>query len=69
MSILERPRFSESSSIVSNVLEGVSFLQLFREQVHKYPREIIIVDQSRHVTYSELDKKSDLLAKYLRKKG
>lgn len=69
MSVLKSSRSSKSSSIASNLLENASFLQLFREQAHKHASQTIVIDQSKHITYSELDKKSDNFARYLRKNG
>ncbi|WP_288736153.1 non-ribosomal peptide synthetase [uncultured Parabacteroides sp.] len=49
--------------------DGDTFLDLFRKQVQKAPERIAVVDQIGHITYQELDERSDSLAAELIKIG
>jgi amino acid adenylation domain-containing protein len=49
--------------------DSQNFLELFREQAESNSESVIVVAGSRSVTYGELDRKSDALAKYLRTVG
>lgn len=46
-----------------------NFIQLFRKQALASPDRVIIVAQDRSITYDELNRKSDAVAKHLRKQG
>ena len=46
-----------------------NFIQLFREQASKHPDQAIAIDRAGYITYEELNKKSDNLARYLIKFG
>ncbi len=46
-----------------------SFIQLFLEQVKNNPQKVIVETENGCLTYDELNRKSDGLAKYLRKIG
>lgn len=43
--------------------------ELFEKQVEKSPEAIAVVFENKHLTYSELDARSNQLARYLRKQG
>ena len=46
-----------------------TIVDLFHRQVQLTPKNIAVVDEVSEITYAELDRKSDLLATTLRKKG
>ncbi|MBB5622466.1 amino acid adenylation domain-containing protein [Pedobacter cryoconitis] len=45
-----------------------TIIDLFRENVIKYPERVAVVTDAKELTYAELDRKSTVLADYLRKK-
>ncbi|KAF4947796.1 hypothetical protein FGADI_10129 [Fusarium gaditjirri] len=46
-----------------------SLVDIFRTQVATYPDSLAVVDSSSRLTYAELDRQSDLLATWLRRRG
>ncbi|KAG5808758.1 hypothetical protein H9Q71_006773 [Fusarium xylarioides] len=46
-----------------------SLVDIFRTQVAAYPDSFAVVDSSARLTYAELDRQSDLLATWLRRRG
>jgi amino acid adenylation domain-containing protein len=56
---------NKSSVNCTHKFKNKNFIELFQEQVKKNPDSIAIVAKDGKLTYRELDKKSDMLAKYL----
>ncbi|KAK2670545.1 Polyketide synthase, phosphopantetheine-binding domain [Fusarium oxysporum f. sp. vasinfectum] len=46
-----------------------SLVDIFRTQVAAYPDSLAVVDSSSRLTYAELDRQSDLLSTWLRRRG
>lgn len=71
MQLLEKPQTSKSTTKDRYRSQNTdkNFIQLFREQANKHPDQAIAIDQAGYITYEELDKKSDNLARYLIKAG
>ncbi len=71
MLLLEKPQTRKSTIKDSCRSQNIrkNFIQLFREQASKYPDQGIAIDRTGHITYEELNNKSDNLARFLIKSG
>jgi len=63
LSTTVNPSSSNTPSEFKNVLK------LFEEQVSHSPNEVAVIFENSHLTYRELDRKSNQLARYLRQSG
>jgi amino acid adenylation domain-containing protein len=71
MLLLEKPQTSKLTIKDSYRSQNTrkNFIELFREQASKYPDQRIAIDRIGHITYEELNNKSDNLARFLVKSG
>ncbi len=65
----EQARLSSSNGQVTTYPSHKTVVELFEEQVKRNPGAMAVVYEDKQLTYGDLDKQSNQLSRYLRKKG
>jgi non-ribosomal peptide synthetase component F len=69
LSAVERQQILDQWNITSREICKASIVELFEEQVEKRPEAVAVKDKERKMTYAELNRRANQLARYLHKLG